>query len=139
MYGINHSYVFDSAVNLTIRSCIRNEDRRFRYIFIGSKNRLVIGDKTLRSYQVLVLLCKELVIITTDLTLHMVVVLRCPHCFHEFTELTLKLRDLKEHRQEAEMMRIKETCPDCNSTSTLTDMHHKWKPDSEKLHGTKDS
>lgn len=123
----------------TYRSLHRNENRRFRYIFIGSNNHPLVVDKTLRSYQVLVLLGKELVIITTDLKLHMVVVLRCPHYFHEFTELTLKLRDLKEHRQEAGMMRIKETCPDCNFTSTLTDMHYKWRPDAEKLHVTKDS
>jgi ribosomal protein S27AE len=54
----------------------------------------------------------------------MPVLLRCPHCFHEYEEL-------KESQQEAMLIRIRETCPECGFSSTLADMHYIWKPDTE--------
>jgi ribosomal protein S27AE len=61
----------------------------------------------------------------------MAIVLRCPHCFHEYVELSLKLKELKESQQEAMMIRIRETCPDCGFSSTLAEMHYMWKPNTE--------
>jgi hypothetical protein len=39
------------------------------------------------------------------------IVLRCSHCFYEYVELSLKLKELKESEQEAAMIRTRETCP----------------------------
>jgi ribosomal protein S27AE len=61
----------------------------------------------------------------------MSIILRCPHCFHEYVELPLKLKELKESQQESTMMRIRETCSDCGFSSTMADMHYIWKPDTE--------
>jgi transcriptional regulator NrdR family protein len=61
------------------------------------------------------------------------VVLRCPHCFHEYLELSLKLKELKEsQQQEAMMIRTREKCPDCTVSTTLAEMHYIWKPDTEQ-------
>jgi ribosomal protein S27AE len=46
-------------------------------------------------------------------------------------ELSLKLKELKESQQEAMMIRIRETCPDCGFSSAMADMHYIWKPDTE--------
>jgi ribosomal protein S27AE len=59
------------------------------------------------------------------------IVLRCSHCFYEYVELSLKLKELKESEQEAAMIRTRETCPDCGFSSTMADMHYIWKPGNE--------
>ncbi len=61
----------------------------------------------------------------------MPVILRYSHCFHEYVELSLKLKELKAGQQEAMMIRTRETCPECGFTSTIVEMHYFWKPDTE--------
>jgi ribosomal protein S27AE len=69
----------------------------------------------------------------------MAIVLRCPHCFHEYVELSLKLKKLKKSQQEAMMIRTRETCPECGFSTTLAEMHYIWKPDPISTPSIKDS